>query len=165
LTKRLGYSATDLIAVAKTLVSLYESRLSQRIRRQRRVFRERTVDGLIKAFNREYPDTPATLEDITRAVGEAPNWEMAFMFLQSYLDIRLDEIATYDAAEVAVEAKLDQAIVRRVLEELSLQSGALMGADPEHFFMSNPIWAAPVMQVGDIFYCVCRKAFPAIPTM
>jgi len=158
LTERLGYSATNLITVAKALVSLYEARLSQRIHRQRRVFRERSVAGLIKAFNREYPDTPATLEDITRAVGEVPTWEMAFMFLQSYLDTRLDEIATFRANEIAVEAGLSAVTTSRVLEALSLQSGALLGADPEHFFMTNPIWSAPVIQVADIFYCVLPQS-------
>jgi hypothetical protein len=54
--------------------------------------------------------------------------------------------------------------VVRFIEQLSMRPGELAGANPEHFFMNNPIWRRPFVRVSEAtFYLPLPSLFYGFP--
>jgi len=61
-------------------------------------------------------------------------------------------LATFENEEVARLTGHPPEQVGKILSTISLLPGALSDANPEHLFLSNPIWTAPGIQIEEKFF-------------
>lgn len=151
--KALGFCATDLIATGRHLVRLLEDRNTERFKRLRLAFRERTMPRLVRAYFKHHPEMKGDAEQFLRIIPGDVTLEQVKARLLAHADISLVEVMSFTAAQVAQSSGLSADMTGSVLDALSLRSGDLSGQDPEHLFMANPIWRSPVVKVGGAYFC------------
>lgn len=153
-----GFSASDLITVAQHLVALLEARMNVRWTGLRKTMRGRTPQRIIRGFYAQFPDAPGNAEALIDMMPRDVSREKAGSLVLTLYSQSLFPMMTLTSAEVAAAGDLDEAIVTRVMDALSLSPGALEGQAPERFFMDNPIWAAPLVRWGEGYFCALPQA-------
>ena len=146
----LGFTSTELIQCAQAIVRLYERRGSERFKRLSNVFRMKNAHDLVHAYYREYPNLAGTAEEFLAEIPKMPFLNLKSLML-SHADLSLPELATYSPTDVAAEAGISESRAKVVMEQLARTPGELSDADPMHFFMDNPIWTKPGIQIGTSF--------------
>jgi Holliday junction resolvase len=148
-----GFGATDLIRVAHAQLSIIEARIAARFRLLKRLFRERKIPKLVRGFFRAellLGDADAFIKSIpSNATHEMVRYRLLALAdrgaLQMYL-VSVDELAH--------ETGLNAGVVARVMACLTQHPGALQDRDPEHLFLDNPVWRAPVISISETNFCV-----------
>ena len=148
-----GFSATELITVARHLVSLLEARMTERLQALRRIFRERKGWDAIRTYYKVFPDLKGEPEDLRGFFGSRPPLSAVRAMILEHSDLRLPEYATFTAAELEERTGISGEVILKIINVLSFEIGALVGKDIEHFFMGNPIWRAPIIKMEKGFYC------------
>jgi hypothetical protein len=148
----LGFGANDLISVAEALVKLLEKRSSAHWSRFAKVLRGRNSAQVARLYYKHTPHLVGTAEDLLSELPGTLSREGMIAAVMAHSDLRLPDVATFTAGEVAAETGLAEAVVAKVLEALSLKPGALTEATVEHFFLANPMWARPGIQRPDGFF-------------
>lgn len=159
LARHHGFTAGQLIAIAKAAHDLVEARLSARMDLLRKILRADTRQRLIRQFFARWPYIEGDSEAMIAAIPK----DATVAAVRSHL-IDLGNLTTMTTMDVTLEAvaeasglELDR--VRRGLEALSLAPGELANADVEHFFMGNPVWSRPLMRMDERFFCPLPQAF------
>lgn len=151
--KALGFTASDLIATGRHLVRLLEDRNTDRFKRLKLAFRERTIPRLVRAFIKHHPEMKGDPEQFLRAIpGNVTLEEVKFRLL-AQASISFVVVMSFTAEQVAQSSGLAVDTTGRVLDALSLHPGDLSGQDPERLFMANPVWRSPVIKVGSAYFC------------
>jgi hypothetical protein len=133
LRKVCGFSATELIIVAQYLVSLLESRMTERIRALQRVFRERKVWPAVKAYYKAFPDLVGKPEELMKVLGPSPPLDAVRAMILSHSDLRLVNHGMFSAEEVEKGTGISADVVVRIMSALALKPGSLAGSDMERF--------------------------------
>jgi hypothetical protein len=151
--KDLGYSASELIALASCMVSTLESRTSERILLLRRIFRSSKISTIVRRYFREYPHVEGDPDAFIRNIPKGTSREAVIVRLLSHADIELPTLVLFKPDELASILGLSTEAVVKMLDDLSLQAGALYGRDVEHLFLDNPVWRFPVIRTGQTYFC------------
>lgn len=151
--KDLGYSASELIALASCMVSTLESRTSERILLLRRVFRSSKISTIVRRYFREYLHVEGDPDDLIRNIPNGTSREAVIGRLLSHADIVLPTLVLFKPDELASILSLRADAVVKMLDDLSLQAGALYDRDVEHLFLDNPVWRFPVIRTGQTYFC------------
>jgi hypothetical protein len=152
--KAFGFTATDVIAVAQCLTSTLESRGSERLNFLRRIFRDRKINRVVRRFFEDYPHVDGDPEEFIRNIPASASREAVIARLLSPADLALVTFFTTPPQDVSLQLGLPAEIVTKVLGALSLKPAALQNDNVEHFFLSNPIWRSPIIDIGNAFFCV-----------
>jgi hypothetical protein len=153
-----GFGATDLITLARDMTSLLEERHTERMRLLRRIFREHKIRRIVRLYFRDYPGTKGDPEEFIRQIPPHATVEMVMRYLLMDADITLPVLCVFSVQELGERTGLDPAVAENVLATLAVKPGALHAVDPEHFFLGNPVWKAPLMAVGGDYFCVMPQA-------
>lgn len=151
--KALGFGASDLIATGRHLVRLLEDRNTERFKRLRLAFRERTTPRLVRAFFKHHPEMKGDAEEFLRVVPDGVTLEQVKFRLLAHADISFVVVMSFTAQQVAQSSGLAVDATGDILNALSLHPGDLTGQDPERLFMANPVWRSPVIKVGSAYFC------------
>jgi len=151
--KELGYSVSDLITLASYMVSTLEDRRNERIRLLQRIFRSSKISTIVRRYFREYPHVEGDPEAFIRDIPKGTPREAVIGRLLSHADIVLPALVLFKLDELASIPSLNAEAVVRMLNDLSLQAGALYGRNIEHLFLDNPVWQFPVIQMGQTYFC------------
>jgi hypothetical protein len=149
----LGFGASDLIVVSRHLVDTFEHRCNERFKRLKRIFREKTTPGLVRAYYEQQPQMKGDAEKFLKAIPEGTTREEVGYKLLSHSDISFLSLMNFTAAETAQQSGIPLEVTKRVLDALSLNPGDLFGQDPERLFMANPVWRSPAIEVGGEYFC------------
>jgi len=87
----------------------------------------------------------------------------ALLFVLSHYNLSLPDLATFTVEDVAEFSARSPELVEKVLKSVSRSPGDLVGQNPEHLFLSNPVWAAPGIALANgFFFSMPQVAFSHI---
>lgn len=148
-----GFGASDLIITTRYLVALYESRINERFTWLKRVFREKTITRLVRAYYENHPAVNENADEFLKAIPVGVTRDKVAYRLLAHADLLLVQIMHFTPDEVARQSGLPIEATTRVLEALSLPPGGLYEIDTEHLFMGNPVWLTPAIKMGGRYFC------------
>ena len=150
----LGFSATDLIKVARAQLSIIEQRGNRRFRLLKRIFRERRIERLVRGFFRQYPGVVGDPEEYIRQLPSYATNEMVIAHLLTHADKQLVLMYLISVDDLAKATNIEAEVVRKVMAALTLHPGCLRDRDPEHLFLDNPVWRSPILMIGAEYFCI-----------
>ncbi len=148
-----GFSATDVIEVAITLIRVMENRAAEHWTMASEILRSRNVRLVAKRLFAQYSDSEVEPGEFERAFPESLDNNAVEARIWSLMDTNLLHLFLFDCERVAEESGRSIEIVSRVLRKLSMGPGDLAQNKPHEFLLNNPIWVAPgVITAGDFFF-------------
>lgn len=144
-----GFTASDLIDIGQALVTEFETRTSAHMSKMRKVFRAKTTSQLIEAYYEANPEFNDSAADFIASIPAGTAIDGVKGWILSHADLRHFDSMAFSIAAVAALTGKEEAVVQKVLEALSHKPGALVGANVEHLFLANPVWARPGIDLGD----------------
>jgi hypothetical protein len=158
LTKKWGFSASDAIATFRAAIALCEQRATTRLLMLQRVLGQRSKRQMIRRYHDAIGAEGA--EKFTEAFAEKFSTEQLKALLLSHADLSLADAFTFDVAELSAAAEVPAGSILKLFDKLSYSPGDLVGEDPEKLFLSNPVWAKPVLKLhSDSYVCFAPQAF------
>jgi hypothetical protein len=151
----IGVRAVDLIEMWQRIVELAYQRIAEHLRRVQPIARAGSISALCQAFTETENDAPA-IEATLIALNPGINLPDAKEQLLHWFHLHTPDIYTFtlDDFATAYPNPIDRVALRSVLGLWSLSFGALADRDPEHFFLDNPIWTRPLIELADDrFFC------------
>ena len=147
-----GFGISDIVHVMKSVVAESEHRANEHFSILQKISRGRNIQQVVKLYYENVPDLVSEPEELIARLPPGITKEGVFSFLMSHLDLRLFERSIFKTDEIAAQTRHPPEMVKKILSELSLQPGSLVDAQPEHLFLSNPIWTAPGIDLGRSFF-------------
>jgi hypothetical protein len=156
-----GVSATEFISIFHALFKIIETRINERWRRLRAVFRAKTVPGLIASYSESVGESSS---DAERLLGFATSKNLTVenvrVIIFSHNDLDISSVHTFQPEEVAKMSGVSVDTVRTGLSRLAIVPGELQEGDIDLYFLDNPVWRRPVVQLGaNLFYCPLPQIF------
>jgi hypothetical protein len=155
---KMGFSASELILTADHMVDLLEERSSERMKLLRRLFREGKPRKIAQAYYRNYPHLQGDAGQFMKALPSGATRENVIAAILQHVDLSLQDIMTFTAESVAARTGLPHEVTERILTALGKEPGAFRDGNPEHFFMSNPVWDFPVINLDGKHFCPMPQA-------
>lgn len=153
-----GFSASDLIAAGQHMVKILQDRANDRLRWMGRVVREHNVRRIVRTYYKYHPTIERNPDDFIKTIPPNATRENVLALIMQHADLLIEQTMTFVAEDISIAAGLTAGVMRRVLNDLSKIPGDLKAQNPEHFFMGNPIWEFPVINLGDRYLCVIPQA-------
>ena len=157
------FTASDVFNVFETMVSEVESRQTARHRTLANLFKSSGTDArlLVENYHEliglEKEAAERFIEHLD--VEEAPLDVVRSMVLSHY-DLRLPDVYTFSAADLAALLGIDEDRVNAILDEYALAWGTLSRYETEHIHLSNPVWEKPLVELGDgEYFCALPVGF------
>ncbi|WP_303830824.1 hypothetical protein [Asticcacaulis taihuensis] len=148
-----GVGITDILLIADAMVKRIEKRLQIRFENLRRFLREKSIRAMIRAYHKAFGDGTEDIEAEIKSVPAGFTLQQVAKCLLIEADLQCSQIFRFTVDELAETSGLGAEHVSLVLDKLSLQPGDLEGNEPEHFFLSNPVWMKPAIKVDQEFLC------------
>ena len=149
---QIGFGISELVKVASALVADCESRASEHFRVLQEVLAGKTAEELVRFYYRHMPDLIGNPEEFIAAMPTDVTREGVLSRIMTHLDYRLAADSLLKPGKVSAVSGLTIETVEAVLRAISLAPGELKAARPEHLFLSNPVWTAPGIDLGDCFF-------------
>lgn len=140
------------------MVGLLEERSSERMRRLGQVFREHKPRKIAKAYYKNHPHLKGDANEFIKAMPPGATRENVMAAILQHADLSVEEIMTFTAESVAAGTGLPSDVTERVLTALGKEPGAFRDGNPEHFFMTNPVWDFPIVIVDGRYFCPMPQA-------
>ncbi|RSU24698.1 hypothetical protein CA238_04825 [Sphingomonas koreensis] len=153
-----GFAATDVIEFARAMTAEMERRLNVWDRALRPAVRAGSIPRMLERYYEGFPDLVGSPEKLADAIPADASTEQVIVMLMSHAELRLPDNATYDAATLAELTGADVERAEKVLRALALKPGALASQPLEFFFLANPIWGRPLIDLGDRFLAPMPQA-------
>lgn len=156
-----GIRATNLIDLFTHLIRRHERLVNKRIKKLMPTFRESTVSGMLDAYHKANPHLKdSTAKMLAFAEEQGITLDHMKSMLLSHSDLAIDETHMFDAEVLASETGIDASTIASALEHLSLGFGDLNKCNPEHLFLTNPVWTKPVIKLaGGSYFCAMPQVF------
>lgn len=147
---RTGVKLSGLVTMWTRLVKVVEKRFNERFQRLRAAMSAETPEDAIerycnaRGFDSGYADS--MISELRRYKGDA---DMARRYCMQDSDRTAFHhyLFTTDDFVGAYPEVVDPASLRRVVERWAFRPGGLVGANREHFFLSNPVWERPIIHL------------------
>jgi hypothetical protein len=150
--EKLGFGIVDLVEVLAAVVKEYERRANEHWSTLRKVLQGKTIQRMVQLY---YKHVPGLAGDPASLIANFPpgvNRDGVMSFLMQHYDLRLADQATFTPHEIAPLAGRSVEVAEKVLRAVSRLPGDLAGENPDFLFLSNPIWTAPGIDLGDRFF-------------
>jgi hypothetical protein len=155
----LGFTPTEYLTISRLIISTLEDRINQRFRTLKRIFRERKINKFVRRFFKNFPGVEGDPEDFIRIIPPGTPPEAVVARLLTHADIQLPPMYLIPVAEIAEKSGIAEGVIIGMLERLSMFPGELADGDPEHFFLSNPVWLKPVIKIVGDYFCPSPMSF------
>lgn len=142
--EKAGFSPSDLIMFGRWAVKIHETRLNERLRKLRKVVRQRTPRRMVDAFFKVFPNAPGTADEVLAGMPPGAPLEGLMGFLMGVADLDIATQVEVHVDEVVTATGIPLERVQAMVGALALPLGAAAG-ERTHLFLSNPIWAAPII--------------------
>jgi len=152
---QLGVRVEGLVIMCQNVLAAAEDRLNKHREALITILRCKTVRAAVEQYCGVFLDNLIAPEDLVTTLDEhGTDLHAARFFLISHSDTRLPSIFTFtfDDFLSAYPGHVDPDQLRQILDNWSLPFGALADANPEHFFLGNPIWQKPLVRCENNTY-------------
>jgi hypothetical protein len=153
-----GFAATDVIEAARAMTAEMERRLNAWTNALRPAVNAGSVPRMLERYYAGFPDLAGSPQELADIIPAGASTKQVVAMLMSHADLRLSDNASYDAATLSELTGIDPERAEKVLRALSLRPGALAGQPLEFFFLANPIWGHPLIDLGDQFLAPMPQA-------
>lgn len=153
-----GFSATDAIAVLEAAVRLHERRQSDKFQRLRKVIREKSRSRIGRKLQEHFPEFAGNAVDWVNGIPADWLIQGVKAEVMNLTDRLAMEHSIFTPSELSAETGIDETTIELVLMAISLEIDGLLGSNPEHLFLENPIWNAPFVNDRGSFYCSIPQA-------
>ncbi|MBA8905572.1 hypothetical protein [Aminobacter ciceronei] len=154
----LGFSATDFIDVAEALVSEFERRARLHFETMRKFLRGKTIPQIVNLYFEHMPNIQGSPGDFIKSIPPGTSLQGVKGFLMSHADLRHVDLMTFTPNELATLTNKPVSTVEKVLDAIALEPGALVGANVEYLFLSNPVWTRPAIKLMDGYFIPLPQA-------
>jgi hypothetical protein len=158
---KFGVRATLIIDVFEKLLKRSERKMTEHVDRFGRVISGKSLDEMLDIYEIEYIGEVPEGEDrngVFEIVGHSIENLRNYLFYHSTL--RMYEYFTFSSELLAKEFGVSPTKLTNVFDLLSYSFGDLSEKDPEHFFLSNPIWKRPVIKIeAGEYFCPLPQVF------
>lgn len=145
----IGLRISLLVDAVRTELASIGHKLQQQFTKRKCFMQQKTLEGAVEAYLREFQDKGLSAEKITNWV-QNEGW--TFQDVRTFLLHRsisfLLTVFAFEENEFARAYPQAGDQVKRVLSSLALNLGDLRNQNKEHFFLANPIWTQPIMRVA-----------------
>ena len=152
LKRNYGFTASELIAVASALIQILETRANERWTLLRRIFTAPDTSELVHRYCALYPGAELNPDDLLGAIPGDADHEAAKSWILGHADIDIGTLFVFDAGDIACASGCSEDSIRSVLDKLSICPGTLDHSEIEKFFMNNPVWTAPGVNISGQFF-------------
>jgi len=122
------------------------------------VFREHKIPRIVRAYYKNHPLVDGDPDEFMKIIPPETTREQLLSMLLSHADLLFVETMQFSADQVAQASGLSEDVSERVLDALSLSPGDLHSENPEHLFMANPIWIAPMIALEGQYFCAIPQS-------
>ncbi|MGG6898257.1 hypothetical protein [Rhizobium sp. BR 315] len=152
LRKRNGFGALDVISVIEEAVSSVESQVNDRFQLLKDIFKAATIPDLVRDFFNRYPGVTGDPDAYLSVLHADEKLESVRARLLAHADRWLVVSAIAPVEKIARTCGVSEETTRTILDLISMTAGALSEENPDHFFLSNPIWTKPGLKTGDDYF-------------
>lgn len=152
LRRSYGFTASDLIAVASALIQILETKANERWTLLRSILTAPDTSELVHRYCALYPGIELNPNDLLGAIPRDADHEAVKSFILGHADIDIGTLFVFDARDIARASGCTEDAIRSVLDKLSICPGDLDHVEIETFFMNNPVWIAPGVNVSGQFF-------------
>ena len=152
LKRNYGFTASELIAVASALIQILETRANERWTLLRRILTAPDTSELVHRYCALYPGAELNPDDLLGAIPGDADHEAVKSWILGHADIDIGRLFVFDAGDIACASGCSENSIRSVLEKLSICPGTLDHSEIEKFFMNNPVWTAPGVNISGQFF-------------
>ena len=148
-----GVDPVRLVDALFHLPEVAMTRLNQHLQRVSYFYRERTYQEVASSYVESFPDVPEVDADwLFEFTGRSLDAFKAV--LVHHADLRLADCFGFTLDDVvdAYGRCADRQAIKRVIDELAFEFGALHDCDKESVILDNPIWERPFIRVDDGMY-------------
>lgn len=158
-----GFSASDVFDVFETMFFEVVSRQTSHGKMLVNLFKSSGKNGclLVKDYHKLIGLSEAKAEKFIEKFNvEDVSLDHVGAMIVAHHDLRLPNVYTFLASDLAESLGLDEGRVSAVLDEFALSFGALTDYETEHLHLSNPIWEKPVVKprAGE-YFCALPAGF------
>ncbi|MDX8477900.1 hypothetical protein RFN28_05310 [Mesorhizobium sp. VK24D] len=149
---RHGFGATDVIEIARAVLAEFERKQGAHWEKVRTIIRASSVKKMAELYYTLVPDLVGTAKEFVAGLPGNLTPEMLRPAIIAHMDLRLDQIALFRAAEISRLVGRPEDVVAAVFRALSYKPGSLSETKPEHLLLDNPVWDRPGIECGDAFF-------------
>ena len=158
-----GFSASDVVDVFEGMVTEVESRQTAHHKTLSDLFassgkdRRLLVENYHVLIGLDEEKAEQFIEHLK--VADRPLKVVGSMLIAHY-DLRLPDVFTFLASDLAESLGLDEVRVSAILDEHAIAWGRLSEYETEHLHLSNPVWEKPLVKLGDgEYFCALPVGF------
>lgn len=154
--KHVGISATNLIRLFRYIIEHIEKTTSQHWQRLRPVITSKSICHAVNNYYQIFPNLKGSAAELIDFLNkDCKNFQAAKAFLMSHSDLCLPHCFIFSVPSIAKSLPVSEKQLSEVLPRLSLTFGDLAQENPEHFFLDNPVWSKPLIQLQNgSFFCI-----------
>lgn len=153
-----GFTCTELISSMATVLADVERRHNDHMDVLVKVCRGKKPQDIFDLYYKHVPDLVGSSTDLAAAFPEIDR-EGAVALVMGHFDLRHQDSATFTADEVSELTGKSADICGLMMRAIALPPGALVSAKEEFLYLGNPVWHAPVIDLGDEFFVAMPQAF------
>jgi hypothetical protein len=158
---KFGFRATQCIAIFEWMFVELGRRIESHWEKVRLTLTSKSIGEAVQQHYKNFPGLEGSPEDVVALFRErrASLKDAKYMML-SHSDMRLVDVCRFAAKEIGAALGMPDDVVSKVLSAFSLRFGDLSGHEIEHFFLNNPVWTKPVIELkADEFFCCMPQSF------
>lgn len=156
-----GARASTFINVFDTLVSRGEENYNIVFGQMREVFALKTIEDCVAKYHELRPELVDSREDLIKWFRDNKyDLKGAKLAILAHSDLRLTNQFVFTAVELADLTGVDISEVGAVFSNMSMKIGSLVDENPEYFFLDNPVWDKPIIDLENgSFFCAIPQVF------
>jgi hypothetical protein len=156
--EKVGFGITDLVEVMAQVVKEYERRANEHLNTLGKMLRGKNARELFRLYFKYVPELVGSADEMIAALPPGIGRDGAISLIMQHFDLRLAERATLTPDEISTLSRRPKEMVEKILRSVSRPPGDLATAKPEHLFLSNPVWTAPGIDMGQSFIFAMPQA-------
>ncbi len=145
------FAASDLVELLSAIVAEFSRRQSEHFNTLKKVYNGKNPRQMARYYFKYVPGLQGTPEEFVAAMPGIDRKGMMAVIMSHY-DLRLAELATFTAADLAGLTGIPEAEITLALRAIALKPGDLSEVKVEYFFLDNPTWERPVVDLGEFFF-------------
>jgi hypothetical protein len=152
----IGFTFTELLDLIQAVLDQQSHAMQRHFMKLSRVGRSRSKKSLARRYADEFLDPASGPNEMHALLTEYPQFtrKTLWYFLAEHSNQYLDDVFRFSAQQIEgrLRRRGRQLDASPILASLSIAPGSLRDSTIEHFFLDNPVWARPIMAMGQNTY-------------
>ncbi|ADP11410.1 hypothetical protein EJP617_17290 [Erwinia sp. Ejp617] len=158
--KKLGFSCSFASSFFQLIIKNIQQDLTARGKLLSELDKTKNSSKLINRYQ-ELAEIP---KELRRELADIPEMKGishrdAFLFCWQHYDLRLPEFYCLSLENLAEQLNCTLDKVKNIVNYFSIASESLHNEKIEHFFLNNPVWARPILEMEESYYCFIPQIF------